>query len=80
MQTSIYDPYLLISKGEEFGLISMQTDNTLIISDKKFLDKEEEEREKANFQAKPKEQLSPKNRLIFNSCVVRQEQETLAIS
>jgi len=49
MQTSTYDPCLLISKGEEFGLIGMQTDDTLIVSDKKFLDKEEEEREKVNF-------------------------------
>ena len=49
MQTSTYDPCLLISKGEEFGLIGMQTDDTLIMSDEKFSNKEEEEREKANF-------------------------------
>lgn len=33
MKTSTFDPYLLVSKGQSFGLIGMQTDDTLGVSD-----------------------------------------------
>jgi hypothetical protein len=50
----------------------MQTDDTLIVSNKKFDQKEEAERKKAGFLAKPKERLSQGKELIFNGCILRQ--------
>ncbi|RDI79244.1 hypothetical protein Vi05172_g10765 [Venturia inaequalis] len=40
MVTSIYNLYLLVSKGEGFGVIRIQTDNTLILYNKTFKDRE----------------------------------------
>jgi hypothetical protein len=79
MITSTYDPYLLISKGDEFGLVGMQTDNTLIIYDDAFKEKEESERSKANFTAKPIETLSSSNKLIFNSCILSKQGSNLLV-
>ncbi|RDI80880.1 hypothetical protein Vi05172_g9121 [Venturia inaequalis] len=40
MVTSMYNPCLLVSKGEGFGVVGIQTDNTLILYDKTFKDRE----------------------------------------
>ncbi|RDI76591.1 hypothetical protein Vi05172_g13422 [Venturia inaequalis] len=36
----MYNPYLLVSKGEGFGVIGMQMDNILILCNKTFKDRE----------------------------------------
>ncbi|RDI76983.1 DNA repair protein [Venturia inaequalis] len=36
----MYNPCLLVSKGEGFGVVGMQTDNTLILCNKTFKDRE----------------------------------------
>ena len=51
MNQSMYDPYLLYST-QPFGIIGIQIDNTLILGDPDFLNKEELELRKANFLAK----------------------------
>jgi len=72
MIPSTYDPCLLIS-GENmpFGVVGMQTDDTLILGDKVFCTKEEEELQKSGFSAKPVEKLSYGNDLIFNGCILK---------
>jgi hypothetical protein len=72
---STYDPCLLITtiKGA-FGIVGIQTDNTLILGSKKFDTIEEEELTKAKFSAKPKELLSPETLLIFNGCILTQKE------
>ncbi|OWT43021.1 polyprotein [Pochonia chlamydosporia 170] len=68
MATSTYDPCLLISECDKFGIIGMQTDDTLGLSDKQFSNLEEEELQKAAFAAKPKEVLKVEKPLTFNGC------------
>ena len=74
MATSIYDPYFLISTTEDsFGIVGMQTDDTIILSDDRFAATEEDELVKAKLLAKPKEKLTSDAPLIFNGCVLTQE-------
>ncbi|KAI0995095.1 hypothetical protein K3495_g13086 [Podosphaera aphanis] len=59
MVSSTYDPCLLYTtssiSGCVFGLIGMQTDDTLILCDDAFARREEFELEKANIPAKPRD-------------------------
>ena len=62
---STYDPCLLYS-NHPFGVIGMQTDDTLILRDSEFIEKEQIQLQKAGFLAKDREQLSLGNDLKFN--------------
>ncbi|EED12716.1 hypothetical protein TSTA_052390 [Talaromyces stipitatus ATCC 10500] len=68
METSTYDPCLLISKlgDDEFGLVGMQTDDTLLIYTEKFSRGEQAVLQEASFKAKPKTRLSETKPLEFN--------------
>src|SRR5438876_6453707 len=71
MVTSLYDPCLLITaKKEVFGVVGMQTDNTLFLGLKEFATLEDKELEKAKLTVKLREELSLKNNLIFNRCIL----------
>jgi hypothetical protein len=68
MAQSTYDPCLMYSTNNtSFGLVGLQTDNTLIVADNTFTEAEEAELQKAGFIAKKREQLTKGNRLKFNS-------------
>jgi hypothetical protein len=80
MVTSTYDPCLLISTAKgAFGVVGMQTDDTLILGSDDFAKLEEKELAEANFSAKPKDTLSPENPLIFNGCVLTQKEGDVAV-
>lgn len=71
MKTSTFDPCLLIStEKERFGIVGMQTDDTLGLSDDAFSALEEDELVKAGFMAKAKETLTTSSNLQFNGCVL----------
>jgi hypothetical protein len=72
METSTYDPCLLISKqgDENFGLVSMQTDDTLLISIEKFSRDEQNALQEASFKVKPKTRLSEDSPIEFNGARV----------
>ena len=71
MTTSTYDPCLLVSTDKsEFGLVGMQTDDTLFLSSASFAAHEQNELSKAGFMAKEKEKLSVNKPLIFNGYVL----------
>jgi hypothetical protein len=53
-----------------FGIVSIQTDDIIILADKRFLAREEEELKQAKYTTKPKEKLTVVNPLLFNSCVL----------
>ena len=80
MITSTYDPCLLITttKGV-FGVVGMQTDDTLILGSDEFAMREEKELAEAKFSAKPKETLSPETPLIFNGCILTQKEREIAV-
>jgi hypothetical protein len=69
-----YDLCLLITTTKAaFGVVGIQTDNTLILGLKEFNTIKEEELTKAKFSARPKELFSPETPLIFNGCILTQK-------
>ena len=88
MNTSTFDPCLLIatktpesieSAKSPFGVVGLQTDDTLILGDEAFQALEESELIKANFTAKPKQKLDPATALMFNGCSLTIQDGVLTI-
>ncbi len=68
MVTLSYDPYLLITtKKGVFGVVGIQTDDTLFLE---FTTLEDSELNKAHLTTKPRDELSTKSNLIFNRYVI----------
>jgi hypothetical protein len=70
MTTLLYNPYFLIIIAYAFGLVKMQTNNTLILKDSKFKALKHKKLAKANITIKLIKQLLPNMLLIFNGCVL----------
>ena len=71
MVTSTYDPCLLISTNKyAFGVVGMQTDDTLFLTSPKFAEMEDTKLQKAQLIAKLRGMLSIEFKLIFNGCVL----------
>ena len=74
MVSSTYDPCLMVvnkdATNHGFGMVGMQTDDTLIVASPDFSAKEQKEIEKAKFDTKEKQVLSSKSSLNFNGCIV----------
>jgi hypothetical protein len=77
MTTLSYDPCLLITtKKEAFGVVGMQTDNTLFLASDEFAALEDSELQKAQLTAKPRDKLSTASNLMFNRYVVTMEPDS----
>jgi hypothetical protein len=77
--TSTYDLCLLVTKesAEGFGVMGMQTDDTLGLSDDRFATREAE---MMSFKAKKRQFLDHQNPIIFNGCVlIAGENNTLSL-
>jgi hypothetical protein len=61
---------LITTNKDIFGIVSIQTDNTIILVDKRFLAREKEELKQAKYITKPKEKLTIINPLLFNGCIL----------
>jgi hypothetical protein len=72
MSTLTYDPCLLVTDGDAdaFGLVGMQTDDTLMLRTAAFSSLEEKKLEEAQFRSKLKTVLSPDVQLDFNGCTL----------
>ena len=80
METSTYDPCLLISTQEnQFGVVGMQTDDTLILANDLFSTCEQNELDRATLPAKPKEMLSLHHPMIFNGCVLTIKDDSIQL-
>jgi hypothetical protein len=66
---------LIITTKTAFGVVGIQTNDTLILRLKKFDTIENEELTKAKFSAKPKKLLSSETLLIFNGYILTQKKE-----
>lgn len=67
MEISTFDPCLLISNSnKQFAVVSIQTDDALILTDMNWSILEETELSNASFKAKEKLKLSRDTPLIFN--------------
>ncbi|KAF1937732.1 hypothetical protein EJ02DRAFT_324136, partial [Clathrospora elynae] len=82
MATSTYDPCLLITNGgpEAFGIVGLQTDDTLAIGTPAFSSAEEAALQKADFRAKPKDRLSEEMPLEFNGCTLTLRGDTILLT
>ena len=69
MEQSTYDPCLLYS-NQPFGVVGLQTDDTLFVGDDDFAVKEQLGLEKAGFLAKEREQLTTDHDLKFNGGII----------
>ena len=81
MSTSTFDPCLMITNHgpTTFGMIGMQTDDTLILATPAFSTTEEEKIQKAQFRSKPKTLLSPETPLDFNGAKLTLEDEIVVL-
>src|SRR6266568_8966604 len=71
MTTSIFNPcFLITTTGTPFRIIGIQTNDTIILGNNKFLALKENELIKANLIAKPKEKLNLIILLLFNKCIL----------
>jgi hypothetical protein len=75
LSTATFDPCLLITNRdpETFGIVGMQTDDTLMLGTSKFSSLEEKKLEKAQFRSKPKTVLTPNVQTDFNECTLTRE-------
>ncbi|RFU23765.1 hypothetical protein B7463_g12573, partial [Scytalidium lignicola] len=70
MKPSTYDPCLLYST-EPFGVVRLQTDDTLFVGDAQFAELEQEQLKKANFLAKEHETLTTGKGIKFNGGIIQ---------
>jgi UTP-glucose-1-phosphate uridylyltransferase len=77
MVTSTYNPCLLITTNQTFGIISIQTDDTLFLGLEEFATLKDNELQNANFSTKPRNKLSPTSNLIFNRYVLLQTSDNM---
>jgi hypothetical protein len=70
IEPSTYDPCFLITRDQSgpFGIVGLQTDDTLFIRDDKFIEIEDKELKAAKLTAKPAQTLTPDDPLAFNGC------------
>ena len=80
MTTSTFNPcFLIITTGTPFGIIGMQTDDTIILGNDQFSALEEDELVKANLMTKPKEKLNLTTPLLFNGCILSLNEDSIAL-
>ena len=70
MTQSTYDPCLLYSI-QPFGLVGLQTDDTLFLATEKFAEKEQTQLEEAKFMAKERERLTTDHNIRFNGGIIQ---------
>ena len=74
MHQSTYDPCLLYS-DKPFGIVGLQTDDTLFLADNTFAEAEQSELHKAEFMAKEREQLTADTPIKFNGGLIQLTQD-----
>jgi hypothetical protein len=80
MAISTYDPCLLVTIIKNgFGIVKIQTDDTIILADELFLTLKENELLNAKFIVKSKEKLISDSPLIFNKYVLVQDGNTMSL-
>jgi hypothetical protein len=80
MVTSLYDPCLLVTTTKDaFGVVGIQTDDTLILGNKAFAQLEDKELRKAKLSAKPAKALLYKTPLIFNGCILKEDGDNIML-
>jgi hypothetical protein len=71
---------LLYTNEDGFGVVGLQTDNTLFLADKSFAKAEKSELHKANFLAKDKEQLTSLTPIKFNGGQIELQDNSILLT
>ena len=80
MTTFIFNLYFLITiTGTLFGIISIQTNNIIILRDDQFLTLKKDKLVKINLIAKPKEKLNLIILLLFNRYILSLNKDSIAL-
>jgi hypothetical protein len=79
MDQSTFDPCLLYS-NEPFGLVGLQTDDTLFLGDMDFAIAEQSNLEKAQFLAKEREHLSIDKPIKFNGGLIQLSEQCITLN
>ena len=78
--TSIFNPYfLIITTGTLFGIVSMQTNNIIILKNNQFSALKEDELVKTNLIIKLKEKLSLIILLLFNGYILSLNKNSITL-
>ena len=78
--TFIFNPCFLITTiGTLFGIVSMQTNDIIILGDDQFSALKEDKLVKANLIVKPKEKLNLIIPLLFNGCILSLNKDSIAL-
>ena len=80
MNQSTYDPCLLYAHENGFGIVGVQTDDTLILADETFAKTEENKLRKAQFLSKEREKLTVNNPLKFNGGQIEQKGKSITLT
>ena len=81
MSQSTYDPCLLhLNNAINFGIVGLQTDDTLLLANLTFIALEEEKIKQARFPTKERECLTQAHTIKFNGGVIRQENHAITLT
>jgi hypothetical protein len=79
-----YNPCLLFTPGDTngtgFGIVGMQTDDTLLLADDAFAEAEETKLCKARFLSKEREELTNEHPIKFNRGQLRMKENSLELT
>jgi hypothetical protein len=75
--TSAYDPCLLYNNN---AVVALQTDDTLFLGTPDYVKTEKAELHKANYLAKPIEELSANKNLVFNGGIISQDNKAIRLN
>ena len=80
MTTFIFNLYFFITIiGTLFGIVSMQTNNIIILGDNQFSTLKKNKLVKANLIIKLKEKLNSITLLFFNGCILSLNKNSIAL-
>jgi hypothetical protein len=79
MSQSAYDPCLLYTNNG-FGVVGLQTDDTLLLADEPFAESEEMRLKEARFLAKEREKLTHSTPIKFNGGHIRLEKDSITLT
>jgi hypothetical protein len=80
MTESTFDPCLLYSHNIGFGIVGLQTDDTLFLGDYTFATAEEVKLKEAGFLAKEREKLTPTTPIKFNGGQIKLEDGVIVLT
>ena len=78
MITSTYDSCLMVTDNRLLGIVGMQTNDTIILGDETFNERESQE---MTFKCKAKTELTRGTALTFNGCIAtRSDNDVITVT